>query len=195
MIIINRFTSWWGIRHSGFFFAVVWWFDFWIFRYWSRMKPYNTIEDVSITEKSPKEAMALLPIWLLTMLELLWEKKWVVESDWIIIIFHVSLFAMISGGFVSFCTGLTTEYDGIDVFIGRPAESYISRSPVVNRYLLDLESSVGDCHIGETKHEVLYPAIDGQDQGVRVRLPHYFILLWLTLLLANHSGEAQCSME
>ena len=39
------------------------------------MKPYNTIEDVSITEKSPEEALALLPIWLLAMLKLLWEKK------------------------------------------------------------------------------------------------------------------------
>ena len=39
------------------------------------MKPYNTIEDVSITEKSPEEAMALLPFWLLTMLKLLWGKK------------------------------------------------------------------------------------------------------------------------
>lgn len=37
------------------------------------MKPYSTLEDVPITEKSPKEVMALLPIWLLTMLELLWE--------------------------------------------------------------------------------------------------------------------------
>ena len=37
------------------------------------MKPYNTVEDVSVNEKSPKEVMALLPIWLLTMLELLWE--------------------------------------------------------------------------------------------------------------------------
>ena len=39
------------------------------------MKPYNTIEDVSINEKSPLEAMALLPIWLITMLKILWEKK------------------------------------------------------------------------------------------------------------------------
>ena len=39
------------------------------------MKPYNTIEDVSITEKSPEEAMALLPSWLLTMVKLLWGKK------------------------------------------------------------------------------------------------------------------------
>lgn len=39
------------------------------------MKPYNTIEDVSVTEKSPEEAMALLPIWLVTMLKMVWEKK------------------------------------------------------------------------------------------------------------------------
>ena len=48
------------------------------------MKPYNTIEDVSINEKSPLEAMALLPIWLITMLKILWEKKWEAKSEWYI---------------------------------------------------------------------------------------------------------------
>ena len=39
------------------------------------MKPFNTVEDVSINEKSPEEAMALLPIWLRHMLKMLWEKR------------------------------------------------------------------------------------------------------------------------
>ena len=90
-----------------------------------------------------------------------------VESDRIIIIFHASLFAMISGGFVSFCAGLTTEHDGIDVFIARSAVGYIRNSPDTFSRLMQLVSD-DSCYIGDTMFDVLDVLIDGHDQGVKV---------------------------
>ena len=90
-----------------------------------------------------------------------------VESDQIIIIFHASLFAMISGGFVSFCAGLTTEHDGIDVFIARSAVGYIRNSPDTFNRLMQLVSD-DSCYIGDTMFDVLDVLIDGHDQGVKV---------------------------
>lgn len=39
------------------------------------MKPFNTVEDISIRAKTPEEALAILPVWLVTMLTTLWEKQ------------------------------------------------------------------------------------------------------------------------
>ena len=74
---------------------------------------------------------------------------------------------MISGGFVSFCAGLTTEHDGIDVFIGRSALGYIRNSPDTFTRLMQLVSD-DSCNIGDTMFDVLDVLIDGHDQGVKV---------------------------
>lgn len=95
---------------------------------------------------------------------------------------------MISGGFVSFCAGLTTEYEAIDVFIGRSSLGYIRNSPDSFSYPLHLEQC-DSFSIGRAMFDVLDVLLDGHDQGVKVRLSHYSILSCLSPLLAHHPGE------
>ena len=97
---------------------------------------------------------------------------------------------MISGGFVSFCAGLTTEYEGIDVFIGRSSLGYIRNSP---SYLFSYPLHLEQCDsfsIGHAMVDVLDVIIDGHDQGVKVRLSYYFILSCQPPILAHHPGES-----
>ena len=40
-----------------------------------------------------------------------------------------SMFIMPTGGFISYCMGLTDRYDNVDVSIARPVMGFIQRSP------------------------------------------------------------------
>ena len=78
---------------------------------------------------------------------------------------------MITGGFVQYCLGLTTEYDGIDVFVARPVLAYLSRFPAL---FGDLEFSpaLGET-IGDRMFEVLDISIGDEEQNVQVPLTQY----------------------
>ena len=95
---------------------------------------------------------------------------------------------MVSGGFVSFCKGLTTEYNGIDVFIARPALGYIKhRFPN-----LEFAACEDSYNIGNVNYDLLDVLIDGNDQDVQVLRAHYLYhhvqplpssALWKSLIL------------
>ena len=118
-------------------------------------------------------------------------------NDALILFCHGRLFAMVSGSFVSFCKGLTTKYNGIDVFIARPALGYIKPQ----FQYLDFREGEDSYRIGGRMHDVVDVFIEGLDQEVQVLRDHYSYRyiqplpsspLWISLILY---GAAMGMME
>lgn len=79
---------------------------------------------------------------------------------------------MVSGGFVPYCMGMTTEHGGIDVFIARPALAYIKRFPVIFghlRFMAVPDSNEDEDSYGSiNSFEVVNVLIDNLLTGVQV---------------------------